>query len=204
MLILPPASSIDGSYNDLIQDIAPVSYGELDTTRHKVGRLNLDHSLYEGVFDEMPENMDLPAVNQHYVLRMSGVSRQEKIMELQNGGIFLSLFPIERGRLFLSAVGLDPAFSNFQQHALFVPTLYKLAVSSIVPSELYYLLGENEVVRIESTGGGQDEVLKIKEVGGSYEFIPEHRRLGHMNELYVYQHVHCYARNHQLGCFKCD
>lgn len=189
LLILPSGSAMDASYNDLISNVAPVSFGELDTTRQKVGLLNLDHSLYEGVFDEIPENMDLPSVNQHYVLRMSGVLRQEKIMELQNGDIFLSLFPVERGRLFLSSVALDPAFSNFQQHALFVPTLYKFAVSSIAPTDLYYLLGENEVVRVESIRRGQDEVLKIKEQGSSFEFIPEHRALGHMDELYVYQQI---------------
>lgn len=189
VLILPADPPVDASCNDLLQEAASIAYGELDTTRQKVGRLNLDHNLYAGVFDEIPENMDMPVVNKHYAIKMAGPARQEKILEMQNGNVLLSLYPVAQGRLFFSAVAFEPAYSNFQQHSLFVPTLYKMAVSSIVPTDLYYLLGKNEVVRIEAVNRGQDEVLKIRDVNGTYEFIPENRKIGHLEELYIYQQI---------------
>jgi len=189
VMIFPPDAPLDESYNEFLSEANADTYSTLDTTKQKVGFINFEHSLYEGVFDEIPENMDLPFVNQHFIINPSTRSRQEKLLELQNGEVFLGLYIVEKGRLYLSAVPLAVSYSSFPQHAIFVPTLYKIAVSSIVPQDLYYTLGKNEVIRVESLNRSADEVMKITGEGGEFEAIPEHRRIGHMEDLYVHGQI---------------
>jgi hypothetical protein len=189
VLVLPPGSFDDDSYGTFLAALDAAQYGSPDTTRQRIGDINLAHPLYAGVFDEIPENMDLPVVNRHFRLSLMPGSKQEALLNLQNGEIFLGIYPVERGRLYLSAVPLDPEYTSFPRHAIFVPTLYKIAVSSVIPHELYYVLGKNEVIRVESRKRSQDEVMKIRNTDGTFEIIPEQRRVGHMEDLFVYEQI---------------
>ncbi len=189
VVILPPASIENDTYESFLAAINAARYAGLDTTRQRIGEVNLSHPLYAGVFDEVPENMDLPVVSRHFRLRLMPGSKQEELLKLQSGEIFLAVCPVDRGRLYLSAVPLDPVFSGFPQHAIFVPTLYKIAVSSVIPHELYYVLGKNELIRVESRKRSQDEVMKIRNSDGTFEIIPEQRRVGHMEDLFVYEQI---------------
>ena len=189
VLILPPTSIEDDTYRSFLADLDAAQYAAPDTTRQRIGEVNIAHPLYAGVFDDVPENMDLPVVRRHFRLRVNSGSKQEELLRLQNGEVFLGLYPVDRGRLYLSAAPLNAEFSGFPQHPIFVPTLYKIAVSSVIPHELYYLLGKNEVIRVESRKRSQDEVMRIRNEDGTFEIIPEQRRIGHMEDLFVYEQI---------------
>ncbi len=189
-LLVVPSIDIDlASYNEMLGAAGVCTYAEADTGKLGVSYINLDHPLYNGVFDDPPENMDLPDVHKHYILRVPSRSTQEKLMELQNGDLFLNTQAVGQGRVYISAVPLNPDFSEFPQHPLFVPTLYKMAVSSIAQQELYYTIGENELIRIESANRQPDEIYTIKKDDDMYEFIPEVRKTGHSDELFVHGQV---------------
>lgn len=189
LVIFPPENITDDSYNKMLRNLGAAVYGSLDTAKQKVESINLDHDLYSGVFDDVPENMDLPSVVKHYNIQPLMKVQQENLLQLQNGNLFLSLFHIQLGKLYLSSVPLNISFSNFPRHPVFVPTLYKIAVSSITPTMLYYILGKDELIQVESLRRSPDEVMKIKDSGGSFEAIPEHRRVGHLEDLNVHGQI---------------
>lgn len=189
ILVFPPADADLEAYQAFLGEAGIENFSGPDTAQQKVGSINLAHELYKGVFDEVPDNMDLPVVYRHFVVRPGIRTRYEQLMNLQNGNVFLGLFPVNRGKLYLSAVSLTPSFSTFPKHSLFVPTLYKMAVLSLPPSDLFYVLGDDEVIRIESVRKSGDHVMKIKDETGTFEIIPEHRKLGHLEDLIIHDQV---------------
>lgn len=197
LLIFPPLIFQDDSYNTFLKETRTANLQELDTTSQRVGMINLDHTLYSGVFDDVPENVDLPQVNKYFVIQPNTRSVHVKLMELQNGNLFLSQFSLNKGKLYLSAVPLDASFSNFPQHTVFVPTLYRMAILSQITEELYYVLGIHEVIRTELPGIIGESPMKITDGEGNFEVIPEHRRLGHLQDLLLHKQIN-YAGNYYL------
>lgn len=175
LVVLPSSREGGEVYNELLQILKAGSYASLDTTNTKISYINLEHPLYSGVFDEIPENLDLPAVSQFFPITFDSRTLQETILELQRGGTFLSVFGAERGKVYLFAVPFDAAFSNFPLHAIFVPTLFKIAVSSVLQEALYAEIGGSEMISLPDLEAGNEEVLRLKDMNTDFEVIPERR-----------------------------
>lgn len=189
-LVVLPGTTIDlQSYNDLLTSLSAGRYDPLDTLDMSVNHINLDHPVYTGVFDEIPENINLPRVLNHYPIRVNSQHIHDKLLELENGDIFLNVQPFGEGRVFLFAVPIQTSFSNFPRHAIFVPTFYNMAVSSITSPPLYYTIGNDEMIRVNRLQPAGDEVLHIRQKEGSFEFIPEQRKVNAGLEIYPHGQV---------------
>ncbi|MEP7169404.1 MAG: BatA domain-containing protein, partial [Bacteroidota bacterium] len=147
-LVVFPDSAIDkNSYNTFLLSLNADSYNGVNTNEDKVDRLSTESAVYQNVFDEKQkrgENIDLPVVQQHYEFSGSTHSNRELIMKLQGGGSFLSKFESGKGNIYLFAVPLSGTFSNFVKHAVFVPTLYKIALLSEREQKLFNTIGRED------------------------------------------------------------
>jgi hypothetical protein len=102
-----------------------------------------------------------------------------------NGREFLTLSNSGLGQVIQFATPLDPAFSNFQQQALFVPVLYNIALISHPPHTLYSVISDNKVIRIGTAAPAGDKVYKIKALQGDFEIIPQINSTGNMISVFV-------------------
>ena len=93
---------------------------------------------------------------------------------LKNDQPFLSLFN-RGGKIYILASALDRDFTDFHQHALFVPVMYRIAASARRnETKHYYTLRENLItLRLDSLKN--DEPLKLV---GKEEVIPGQRKVG--------------------------
>jgi hypothetical protein len=196
LMVLPFSGMKDKIYSDLLHLLKAGSFGYLDTADTKVSYINLEHPIYSNVFDEIPENLDLPVVFQHFPIQVESRMKQDNLLELQTRGSFLSVFNVEKGNVYLFAVPFQTDFSTFTRHAIFVPTLYKIAISSVIEDNLYYTIGKNEVITMPNIDLGNDEVLHLKLLnstgtgqGSTFDFIPEHRRQGTSIELFTHGQI---------------
>ena len=163
LAVFPSDDKVDlGSYNSLLQALNAGIYNDLDTTNLDVAYINLEHSLYRDVFDEIPENINLPEVFAHYPIRVASQQLNDKLLELENGDPFLNVHPYGEGRVYLFAAPLLMSFSSFPRHAIYVPTLYNLAISSISPPPLFYTIGKNDMIQLKQTQPAGDAVIHIK------------------------------------------
>ena len=186
-LVVLPAIDLDfENYNEFLRNLDVGYYSLLDTTNTRVSYINLEHPLYSDVFEDIPENIDLPVVFVSYRIVIETTSRQESLLELQTGQPFLNVFNSGRGKVYLFAVPFQTSFSNFPKHAVFVPTMYKIAISSVFEDNLYYTIGENEVITVRNINLGADNVLSIRDLQSEFEFIPEHRRVN--SHLDIFSH----------------
>ena len=187
LLVFPgPVIDID-AYNDFLGSIGADLYTRADTATTRVSDLNDRHPVFTDVFEHIPEHIDLPRVDQHYVISRRLTSDSRHLMQMQNGLHFLSSQAVGRGQLFLSAVALEDAFSNFHRHALFVPTLVNMSLQSQSFQPLYHILGHNRPIQLRGFQMGGDAILHLR--GEGIEVIPEQRRSGNQWLLYVHDQL---------------
>jgi hypothetical protein len=89
--------------------------------------------------------------------------------------MLLCVQSVGNGLVYLSAVGLQDPFSNFQKHSVFVPTLYNMAMLSHQYQKLFYTIGEEEVIELRGHILQGDQTFRISSPGKDFSFIPEHR-----------------------------
>ena len=177
------------SYTEFFGLMAVTGFAVADTFQTRISSINLQSTVYDDVFESMPENIDLPAVFRHYPIRRQANSMMEELLTLQNGDVFLGTEPTGKGTFYLCAAPLDPQWTNFPKHAIFVPSLYKIALLSNPGSLLYYTAGDNEDIIIKKTTLNGDQIFKIKSLDGNFEIIPEHRAIASQISIFTRNQV---------------
>ncbi|HOY33088.1 MAG TPA: BatA domain-containing protein [Bacteroidales bacterium] len=174
-LLVIPAPKIDMEhYKKFLTALGSNCYIALNKVSQKIAYVNFNNPVYSDVFESVPENMDMPLVTSYYSVSRISRSVQDHLMKLQNGDPFLTIQDCGMGKVFLLSVPLQTEFSSFPKHALFVPTLYKIAMMSRLQPALYYVIGRDDMVEVPAAMGSEkDLVLKLKSSDGSNEIIPQ-------------------------------
>jgi hypothetical protein len=188
-VLIFPAKDIDiDNYKTLLAQLNSSHFENLDTADTKVEKINLDHPIFKNVFEMIPENIDLPVIKSHF--RRSGISRsdEEALLRLRNGQVMLSRSPVMNGFVYLSSVPLNNDFSNFHRHAIFVPTLYNIALLSQPAFPLSYTIGRDEVIQVGADFKKQ-EVVKMTSQDGNFEIIPEQKMMDNKMQLLIHDQL---------------
>lgn len=189
-VFLTPAKNADLiSYNNFTQLLNASTYQAIDTSDNKTTRINASHQLYANVFEKIPENIDLPVTLSHYPLTYTSKTNYDWLMMLANNQPLVSSHSYQKGKLYLSAVSLDVSFGNFARHAMFVPTVYKMALYSISNPPLFYTIGKDDVVELSGINRQNDNILKLKEEKSKTELIPESRWEQGNVKMYLYNQI---------------
>jgi len=175
VLVLPGRSADLASYNQFLNPLGLAGYtSALDTSGHPVTHLNFDHALYQGVFESTTGRMDMPSTVLPYHISSNSQSREEELMRLDNGSLFLASYRSGKGNVYLSAVGLYGNFGNFPHHALFVPTLYQMALFSQPQGELYYTISDSKPVDLGDVGAIGENPFHLIDQEKKFDVIPAH------------------------------
>lgn len=174
LLVFPSLKADLVSYQAMGTALKSGLYQQKILLAQQVGSFNYRHPIYDDVFEKTPEGIDLPRVKHYVQFSPSAGAREVSIMKLQNGESFFSEYDAGKGKVYHCAVPLSEEASNFQQHALFIPTLYKIGLYSLSQTPLYYTLGSNQAIEIKGVQPGADQSLKLKSEKGDFEIIPQH------------------------------
>ncbi len=176
LLVLPGRNAQVDTYNALLNPFGLAGYGPavVDTGLRPVTHLNFNHALYQGVFESTNGRMDMPATSKPFPIKTNSQSREDELMRLQDGNLFLASYRVGKGNVYLSAVGLYGGFGNFPHHALFVPTLYQMALFSQPQSDLYYTISESKPVDLGNVGAIGENPFHLIDMEKKYDVIPAH------------------------------
>ncbi|NQX96692.1 MAG: BatA domain-containing protein [Flavobacteriales bacterium] len=182
-LLLFPSNTIDyDSYREFLSLLSVNYFTTKDTAKNKVREINLKHPVYANVFDGKPKgNLNLPIVSSHYLISKGTTAFKNNILTLKDGSPFLTEYKVGKGKIYLSTVSLDKETSNFTNHALFVPTLYNIALLSEKNYPLFHIIGSNSTLdlnRIE-----KDNVYHIK--NSTIDLIPRVRSTNNSTTVFV-------------------
>lgn len=175
---------------------APMAF---DTSTRVVGEINTEEFVFRDVFANKSSNLRLPEVKGSFRFSRGSANAGADLLTFRDGSPCLSRYRLEKGNLFVCAAPLDPAYSNLSSSAeIFVPMLYKMAISGDLGQRIAFTIGKDELLEARHVSAGGEMHYKIK--GPGEEFIPEQRISGNTVFLGVYDQVRdagIYALLHQ-------
>jgi len=212
LCVMPPENPSVRQLNAFLTSVGAPNLGNPDTVKQRIASLDIENEIFTDVFERnasgkitLPDNVDLPVVQKYYQLTGQPVNPPTVIMRLQNGSPFLISLNIGKGKLYICASPLDRSFTNFQQHLLFVPVMYRMAFLSENQSSLYYIIGRTESIDLPSDTVKEKNMVKIKELNNTFEFIPEIRTSGQQMQVFIHSQIkeagwyHVYRGSKQLS-----
>jgi hypothetical protein len=176
VVIVPTAEATGrSSYDQLFAElgVGPVQWEPLRApVLRDVAMPAAQNPFFKDVFGNQNRQPLMPKVSP--VLRWS--RSDVNIMQLRDGEGFLGMFSSGPGKVYLFAAPFDNAYSDFTQHALFVPVMYRLAMQSYKrEQEPAYRLNQGTVAVdvTDAVKGASEQVFKLTK--DSAVFIPSQR-----------------------------
>lgn len=169
-VLLIPNEIVDlSSYKSFFASIVNANISNKIEGSFKIGALNKEHVIYDNVFENLPKNIDLPTATSYYPTVFETRSITSVLLSFQNDSPFLTVSKLGKGNFYFLSSSLMS--STFSQHALFVPTLLRIAENSSVNYPLYYEVGSKGLVQVNQSI--KEGAVFIKEVDSEFQFIPE-------------------------------
>ena len=166
IVIIPSSKSDIKSYNVFLNKIANAKILPKIIDTLKITSINFNHPLFKNVFSKKINNFQYPIVKSYYPIISKNNS---KIISFENNSSFISQIKEANSNVFWISSSLSKENSNFLNSPLIVPVFYNLGKLSFQHSKLYYYLGEQNTIDIE-TEIKKDEILSI--VNLNFSFIP--------------------------------
>jgi len=196
LCIFPPTGAVNETFNNFYTSLGGPLIGKVDSMKQRVSSIDIENELFKDVFDKdaqgkirLPDNADLPLVMKYFQLTSGTSNPATVVMRLENGLPFLTSLGAGKGRLYQFAAPLDPAYSNFQQHLLFLPVLYRMAFLSEARPSLYYTIGRTDYIDLPTDSVSEKNMVRIAQSSTSFEFIPEIRTSGQQVRAFTHDRI---------------
>ncbi|CAN5400718.1 BatA and WFA domain-containing protein [soil metagenome] len=165
-LLIVPSAKIDfDAYRSLLPNLNIIK--STATEILELDKPEFQNPFFENVFEERTPSMAMPRMKP--VIEWGG--DRSALLKFKDGKPLLTKVK----NAFLMASPLDPKFSDFQSHGLFVPVMYRIAASGHrVSQKPYYTLSETTVTLKTDSLKGEAPVKLV----GKQEVVPAQRRNG--------------------------
>lgn len=181
LLVVPPAGGAEG-LNTLLTALQAPTLGSWKRHMVRAATIDYDNSLYRGVFAGKTDEMEMPTVQGRYTPSGRQAVRQP-VITLADGSDMLTVTPAGNGRLYLFTLPLTAEWTDFTAQALFVPTIYNMALYSRPLPPSSHTLGDPAPVTLQGTydldrqmphltGPGTDGIPDLRRVGNRQVLIP--------------------------------
>lgn len=153
LVIIPSIKTDNASYNVLLNKFNS-NFNGLTSTEKQVTKINYSHPLYNnGVFEKQVNNFQYPKVKSFYNVTSKNASL---VLQFEDGKPFL----YQTKNTFVFTAALNNDNSSFKNSPLIVPTLYNIGRFSFKNPPIYFTLGKENTMDVE-TQLQQDAVLTL-------------------------------------------
>lgn len=188
VLFIPSEQADLNSSNELLLAVGAETLSNPDSTKLKVEGVNLQSELFKNVFTQWEDRIDLPAVSKHYTTTSRTTANSERLLTLANGNPLLTSYSFGKGKCYVITSPLHDAWTNFQRHALFVPTLYNIALNSTNSGTSAETLGSDNLIAVDPKMS-DGEILQMSKTNESVSFVSERVARAEGNGIYVHDQV---------------
>ncbi len=177
LLVFPGASINNSSYQGFLSTFPANEIQAFEKQERKVSSLNTEEFIFNDVFENAGANLKLPVTQANYKMTRYANRSEEALMTYRDGSVFLGKYTSGQGHLYLCAAPLTEEYSNLVRNGdIFIPMLYKMAISTAKESKIAYTIGKDELIEADNKVSGAELVYKLK--GLEEEFIPEQQIIG--------------------------
>ncbi len=181
--IFPAKTSNYDAFNNGLQQVADIRFTGLDTATQTVASLQQGSDLVRDMFESIPENVQLPTSNWHYVVDAGISANQQAVLSFRNGAPFLARYSPSKGQLYICASSADLDAGNFSGSYFFVPFLYQMAMQSRGGDMYALTLGRQQPAFVPFDNAGERNMIHIK--GNDIDVIPAQRPAGKGLDIFV-------------------
>jgi len=171
VLIFPGKNAEISSYNNFLNTAGANGFSGLNNSKKEVSSINTEEFIFSDVYINTGRNLKLPVTSLSYDINNLASGIQENILTYRDGSSYLSKYRVGDGQLFVCAAPLDNESNDLVFNAeIFVPMVYKMAISTTKQKQLAYNISNNVVIETENKSRSGDYVYKVTD--GKLEFIP--------------------------------
>nr|WP_121271344.1 BatA domain-containing protein [Pedobacter schmidteae] len=187
VVVFPDLDSNGAIYTPFLQGLSLPAVQQLNVGPAMASSIDLKNPVFKDVFEQVPENIDLPVVTRYFSYAEQNSSNKENILKLPLNRFLFARYDIGAGKVYLSASSLNPKDGNISRHPVFVPLMFKIAFASNKEQPLYYTTGKNSLLESAKINLSGNQSLKL--VASGFEVIPEVRQTPGKTLLYVADQV---------------
>ena len=206
LAIVPDEHASTESYNALLGALRAPLLGGWRQGKMAVQGINTTSDLYHGVFDGKAENMEMPTVQGSYALLSDSRTLREEVMTLADGTPLLTATLNSQlstlNSIYLFSCPLRKEYTDLVQQALFVPTLYNMALYSVPRQQPYHLPGASDPIPMLTLNSQlstlNSQVPHLTSTDSTVDLIPDIRRVGSRYVLVPHGEVR-QAGNYRIG-----
>lgn len=189
LAIVPPAPAELADLNHLLALLHAPRIGTWQRQPTRAASVDFNASLYSNVFSATTSEMEMPTVQGHYRIdAMQAVVHY--IIMLTDGTPLLASTPCGAGRLYLFATPLQAEWTDLVQQALFVPTLYNMALYSLPQPPPAFTLGSGNPVPLRQMYSSSTTPPQLTSADGTFALIPDIRHNGARSLLVPHGDIH--------------
>jgi hypothetical protein len=185
--IFPGKMADINSINTGLFKITDLKITNVDTANQQASNLQEGSDLVKDIFERIPENVQLPSSNWHYVLEAGLSANQQSILSFRNGHPLLAQYSPTRGKLFFLTTAADIASGNFQGSYFFVPFLYQMAAQSRGSDVFAVTSGKQTPVYLPMNNADERNMLHL--YGNDLDVIPPQKPSGSGVDVFIGQSV---------------
>ncbi len=188
VLLFPGPGIASAGINDFLKNAAQISLGAWMQAEQEALGLNYEDFVFSDVFEKQESQVALPSVKAYYTLNAGSRTPQTNLIRLRNGDPFISKIHAENGLMYLSTAPLDAQWNTLGNHAdIFIPMLYRMALSRSQTNQLAYFIGDDQSIFINPDQELQAETIEIR--NETQQFIPSYRRTGDQVEIFLHDQI---------------
>ncbi|MCF8448285.1 MAG: BatA and WFA domain-containing protein [Taibaiella sp.] len=128
--IFPGRTTNTQLLNEGLKQMGDIQITGIDTSVQTASLLQQGSALVKDLFEKIPDNVQLPVANWHYILSAGLSANQQSVLGFRNGDPLLARYTPSRGQLYLCATSADLQSGNFPGSYFFTPFLYLMAMQS--------------------------------------------------------------------------
>jgi hypothetical protein len=177
LLVFPSRNASIESYRNFFASIPANELIRFEEQTRQVGSVNTDEFVFNDVFENKSANLKLPTTQGNFALTNYANRGEERLLVYRDGSTFISKYQAGQGHLYLCAAPLEEDYNDLVRNGeIFIPMLYKMALSSSKGQQIAYTIGRDETIVADHDVVSTDIVYRLK--GEQEEFIPEQRIIG--------------------------
>lgn len=176
VFIIPGRTANYTAINEGLKEIGEISISKLDTASQTAGTLQQGSDMVRDMFEKIPDNVQLPTANWHYVMDAGLTANQQSVLSFRNGDPLLAQYKPSLGQLYILGTAIDMQSGNFQSSYFFAPFLYRMAVMSGGGNVYALTLGRQQAAFIPLSNADERNMVHLYHNG--IDAIPQQRTYG--------------------------
>lgn len=165
LVVIPSEKTSVSNLNTFLSGFGKIQFGNLESNSKLITKINFDHPLFLGVFENKISNFQYPKVNSSFAVSSSYPSA----LSFEDQTSFVTAVQNQISGITIFTAPINSSNSNFQQSPLIVPLFYKIGQYNQKTGVNALTIGNNQPYFVDVLLT-KDAILEVK--GNDNSFIP--------------------------------